>query len=280
MSRWSLRQAPRSPVNIKAMGAPRDFTHQLEPDLFALDRLEALCKRAPGGAFGAQLADEKLERPRGAKPVPTTLEATIAEEVARRPLHLHFHDVADWAPEYRAARDHVLELAADPPEEGRYFVTTVIRVFTAGVPVSLHADGETQIDCGVGGRNTWHFFPPDALSEEEHEWLLRGGQFLTWRTPSDVQTSDLKPGDGVVAPPRWLHWIEHPGDDPAVSFEVGYWTAAAVRERKVYEVNWLLRRARLHPKPPGASLRRDRVKRRTFDLISRLTRKGAEFRGV
>lgn len=262
------------------MDSPRSFTHDLDLDLFALDRLDALRTRAPAEAFGAQLADEGFERPTGGGPMVIALEGSIASELARQPLHIHFHDVAEWAPEYRAARDRVLELAGDDPAEGRYTLSTVIRVFTPEGPVSLHADGETQLNCGVGGRNVWHFYTPEALSQDEHEGLLRGGQFLPWRAPTDVQTFDLHPGDGVGAPPRWPHWLEHPGPDPAVSFEVGYWTTSAIRERKVYEVNWLLRRARLRPRPPGVSPGRDAAKRSVFGVISRLTGKGAEYRGV
>jgi hypothetical protein len=135
-------------------------------------------------------------------------------------------------------------------DDRRYAVSVVIRVFSAGAPVSLHADGETQIDCGVGGRSVWYVARPDALTTEENENLLRGGQFLRWRELPPAFTFDLAPGDGFAAPPRWPHWLEHPGAEPAVSFEVGYWTPAAIRERKVYDMNWLLRRVRLSPKPP------------------------------
>ena len=259
------------------MDEPWPFRHDLDLDLFSLDRLEALRARAPHGKFGAQLADSGFERSAGTGPTPVELEGTIAEEVARRPLHLHFHDVAGWAPEYATARDHVFE-AAGVGQGRRYAVETVIRVFSPDVPVALHSDGEIQLDCGVGGRNVWHVGPLSALSTAEHESLLRGGQFLRWRELQPVVTFDLHPGDGFGSPPRWPHWLEHPGPDPAVSFEVGYWTAEAVAERKVWDVNWMLRKAHLSPRAPGANPSRDALKGRVFDLIGRLTGKGHEFR--
>jgi len=76
------------------------------------------------------------------------------------------------------------------------------------------------------------------------------------------------------------HWIEHPGPEPAVSFEVGYWTADDVRTRKVWDVNWLLRKGKLSPRPPGESESRDRRKRWVFDAMTVVTRKGGEYRGV
>ena len=259
---------------------PWAFHHELDPELFTLDKLEALREAAPAGAFGAQLADTGFERPAGTGPTPVELEGTIAEEIGRRPLHLHFHDVAGWAPEYARARDQVFEAAGLDADEPRYAIETVIRIFSPDVPVALHSDGEIQLDCGVGGRNVWHVGPLSALSTSEHESLLRGGQFLRWRELAPVETFDLRPGDGFGSPPRWPHWLEHPGPDPAVSFEVGYWTAAAIRERKIWDVNWMLRKARLNPRGPGANASRDAAKTKLFDLISQVTGKGKEFRGA
>jgi hypothetical protein len=190
------------------------------------------------------------------------------------------NDVTDWASEYREARDQVLEAAGISKDEPHYGEQTVIRVFSPDVPVALHADGETQIDCGLGGRNDWHVYPPSGLSQEENEALLRGGHFVPWREMPLFATYDLHPGDGFAAPPRWPHWIEHPGPEPAVSFELGYWTADDVRNRKVWDVNWLLRKGKLSPRPPGESESRDRRKRWVFDAMTVITRKGGEYRGV
>ena len=45
-------------------------------------------------------------------------------------------------------------------------------------------------------------------------------------------------------------------------------------------MNWLLRKARISPRPPGESEPKDRRKRRVFDAISMITRKGGEYRGL
>ena len=262
------------------MNAPYPFKHELDLDLFALDRLDALFRGAPSGKASVQMADDGRERAPGAFPTPTKLERPIADDVRTRPLHVHLHDVADWATEYREAREHVLEAAGVDLSEPRFGEMMVIRVFSADVPVALHGDGETQLDCGVGGRNTWHVYPPSGLSQEENEALLRGGHFVRWREMPLFATYDLRVGDGFAAPPRWPHWIEHPGPDPAVSFEIGYWTADDIRSRKVWDVNWLLRKGKLSPRPPGENERLDARKRRVFDLISVVTRKGGEFRGL
>lgn len=262
------------------MESPYAFEVKLDPDLFTLDRLDALFRRAPQGKASVQFADEGRDRPVGAEPVMTELQAPLAEDVAKRRLHVHIHDLTEWAPEYREPREQVLTSAGIDRAQRRYGEMTVVRVFSADVPVSLHGDGETQIDVGMGGRNCWHVYPPSGLSQTEHEALLRGGHFMPWREMPLFASYDLHPGDGFAAPPRWPHWIEHPGPDPAVSFEVGYWTAEDLRARKVWDVNWLLRKASLSPRPPGENEALDARKRRVFDAISVVTRKGGEFRGV
>jgi hypothetical protein len=259
--------------------APLGFQHDIPLDLFALDRLDALCRSAPEGCLKVQFGDEGHERPAGASPVYTTLEGSLADDLARRRLHVHLHDVAEWSPApYAEAYAAMLEAHGGDPAD-RHAVTTVLRVFSPDVPVALHADGEIAIDCGVGGRNVWSFYDRASLSDAEHEGLHRGGQFLRWREGESLRF-DLAPGDGCVAPSRWPHWLEHPGPEPAVSFDIGYWTAEAIRERKAYDVNFILRKLHLTPTAPGRRPGRDRAKRDMFDLLSRATGKGAEYRGV
>src|SRR5579875_993344 len=254
---------------------PFGFDFAPDADLLALDRLDDLYRRGRDrGLAGAQAADPGFERRE--EPDVVRLDEPLAEAVAKRPLHVWFRDVPDWAPEYAAERDRVLEAAGVDRSERLFHLTANIRVFSPEGPVALHADPETQINVGAGGRNVWHFSWPSGLSQEEHENLLHGGHFLPWRELEIWQTYDLHPGQACAAPPRWPHWLEHPGPDPAVSFEVGFFTPADVRERKVWDVNWMLRKARLQPLPPLASPRADARKQKVFDLISLATRRGAE----
>jgi hypothetical protein len=262
------------------MDAPFGFKVDLDPDLFALDRLDALFRRAPEDKRTVWHADKGRERPPGHVPDAKLLHKTIAEDLAAQQLHLRLQDLASWAPEYEEARRQVLEAAGTDLGQPRYVEATVIRLFSPDVPVSLHADGETQINVGAGGRNVWHVYPPSSLSQVETDALLRGGRFMHWREMTLFETYDLGVDDAFAAPPRWPHWIEHPGPDPAVSFEVSYWTVEDIQARKVWDVNWMLRKAHLSPRPPGENPGLDRRKRKAFDLISLVTRRGGEYRGV
>jgi hypothetical protein len=259
---------------------PFGFDVELDRDLFALDRLDALYRRGKAdGHAQAREADPGFER----REDPPTFELArpIADEVGPRKLHISFEDVTSWAPEYAEQRDRVLDAAGVDRTQQLFHLVTNIRIFSPEGPVALHADPETQINTGVGGRNVWHFSWPSGLSQEEHENLLHGGHFLPWRELEIWKTFDLHPGQACAAPPRWPHWLEHPGPDPAVSFGVGYFTVDDVRDRKVWDVNWMLRKTRVvSPRPPRESSRKDRVKHRMFDAISLATRRGGEFRGV
>jgi hypothetical protein len=258
---------------------PFGFDVELDRDLFTLDRLDALYRRGVvDGNAGAQDADPGFERSEDPPLIP--LEAPLGDEVGRRKLHVWFKDVASWAPEYAALRDQVLDAAGVDRAQPLLHLVANIRVFSPEGPVALHADPETQLNTGVGGRNVWHFSWPSGLSQVEHENLLHGGHFLRWRELPIWETYDLHPGQACAAPPRWPHWLEHPGPEPAISFEVGFFTADDVRERKVWDVNWMLRKTKLvSPHPPNASATRDAGKRKLFDLISLATRRGGEFRG-
>jgi hypothetical protein len=262
------------------METPFGFKVDFDPDLFTLDRLDALYRRGvESGNAGAQDADPGFERTEDPPLLP--LQRSVAEEVADRKLHVWFKEVDTWAPEYAAMRDRVLDAAGIDRSQQMFHLVSNIRIFSPDGPVALHADPETQINTGVGGRNVWHFSWPSGLSQIEHENLLHGGHFLKWRELPVWATYDLSPGDACAAPPRWPHWLEHPGPDPAISFEVGFFTADDVRERKVWDVNWMLRKTRvISPRAPLASPGRDARKRQAFDLISRVTKRGGEFRGV
>jgi hypothetical protein len=262
------------------MNAPFGFRVELDPDLFALDRLDALFRRVPEGKQAIWHADKGRERPPGHVPSAKLLRKTIAEDLASQRLHLVLRDVTSWAPEYADARRQVLEAAGTDPSRPRYVETTIIRLFSADVPVALHADGETQLNVGVGGRNLWHVYPPSSLSQAETDALLRGGRFMHWRDMTLFQDYDLGINDAFGAPPRWPHWIEHPGPDPAVSFEVGYWTVDDIHARKVWDVNYTLRKLHMSPRPPGENPGIDRRKRKAFDLFSLVTRRGGGYRGV
>ena len=61
---------------------------------------------------------------------------------------------------------------------------------------------------------------------------------------------------------------------------MGFWTVESIRNRKVYDVNWTLRKLGLRPAGPGLDARRDHRKCQLFDLACLVRRRGLQYRGV
>ena len=256
---------------------PFSFRHAIDPDLFAPDRLDWLCRNAPPADLGVQFGDAGPERA-GDRPEYTTLRGHVLDDVRERTLQIRIFRVADWGgAAYREARDEILAEASPHAPAGLHFVTTMVRVFSPGCMVALHGDPDPKLVCAVEGHTTWHVRDRTEMTPLQHERLLRGQFFLPWRDCPEEQL-EVGPGDGCHVPIRWAHWLTHEGDEPAVSIELGLWTREAVQLRKVHDVNWGLRRLRLRPSPPGR--RYDALKCRAFDAVSLVRGKGQEFRGA
>jgi hypothetical protein len=256
---------------------PSLYEHDLDPALFTRERLDELVRNAP--LLDVQFADPGRERPGLDKPVFTHAQPPVLEDALARQIQYRIYNPDVWAgPEYAACRDRILELAAPDEAHGRINVTTVIRVFSPGAVVALHTDVDLKLVSTVAGETVWWVRPPAETTQREHEDLLHGRFFLQWRDGRDERALRIGPGAGCFVPCRWAHWLEHPGDEPVVSFEVGFWTRDAILQRKVYDVNWALRKAGLRPKPPGDATR-DRFKAELFDVASRLTGKVPQYRG-
>jgi hypothetical protein len=260
------------------LDTPALFEHRLDPALFTSDRLDALCREADRrGTLKVQFADPGRQR-YGNDPIYTRPSYPILEDALRRPIQYRIMGVDRLlAREYEACLDDVFEIAGAPAKLGRIHPETVVRVFSPGAVVALHCDPDLKLVSTIAGETIWWVRPPDATTRDEHERLLRGHFFLEWREWPD-QELRIPAGTGCFVPSRWAHWLTHPGTEPVVSFEVGFWTPESVRARKVYDVNWMLRRLGLNPQPPENA--HDDLKRRVFDGISTITRKGVQYRGL
>lgn len=258
---------------------PRLFEHDLDPGLFTGERLDELVRAAQKrDSLGVQWADPGRQR-FGNDPVYTTPRFPVLDDAARRPVQYRIYGVAEWGPEpYREAKRRLLEQHA--PDVEIAIVESVVRVFAPHAVVALHGDPDLKLVCDVSGKTVWYVRPPERMSTAEHENLLRGEFFLRWQESDDEIALPIEPGTGCFVPSRWAHWLDHPTDEPVVSFELGFWSRESVRARKVYDVNWLLRRLPVPIDPAGPGGPKDAVKHRTFDAISTLTRKGTRFRGI
>lgn len=259
---------------------PRLFEHGLDPSLFTSERLDELVREAQArDSLGVQWADPGRQR-YGNDPVYTSPRFPVLDDAATRPVQYRIYGVAEWGPEpYREAKERLLR-EQTPSELDVVLVDSVVRVFAPRAVVALHGDPDPKLICDVSGKTVWHVRPPEKMSTTQHENLLRGEFFLPWVESDEEVALPIEPGVGCYVPSRWAHWLDHPCDEPIVSFELGFWSRDAVHARKVYDVNWLIRRLKLPVEPTGPGGPNDAVKHRVFDALCTVTRKGLRYRNI
>jgi hypothetical protein len=256
---------------------PRYFAHDLPDELFSSDALDEICRAADQrGQLAVQVPDASRER-LGQRPAYTKPRYPILEDALERPVHYRIFNTASWGPRSHAeCRARLHELAGPHASLGDIPRETVVRVFSPGALVALHGDPDAKLVAGIAGTTVWHVRPVHAMSRHQHENLLRGEFFLPFSDHPEERALRLDPGGATFVPARWAHWLDHPCDVASVTFDVGFYTRNDLRDRKVYDVNWLLRKAHLSPGVPGG--RSDRVKCLAFDAISTVTRRGLQYR--
>jgi hypothetical protein len=257
---------------------PRCFAHDLPADLFSSDSLDEICRAAAArGELTVQVPDSSRER-LGQRPELTQPRYPILQDALERPVHYRIFNTASWGPRAHAeCRTRLFELAGPHARLGDIPRETVVRVFSPGALVALHGDPDAKLVAGVAGTTVWWVRPVHAMTQLQHENLLRGEFFLPFTDHRQEVALQLDPGAACFVPARWAHWLDHPCDAASVTFDVGFYTRDDLRNRKVYDVNWLMRRAHISPGGPGGRL--DRLKCLTFDGISTVTRRGLQYRG-
>jgi hypothetical protein len=270
----ALETAP----SVRDATTPRCFEHDLPPELFTSDALDEVCRAAERrGQLTVQLPDSSRER-LGQRPEYTKARYPILQDALERPVHYRIFNTATWGPrEHAECRVRLQELAGPHPSLGDIPRETVVRVFSPHALVALHGDPDAKLVAGIAGTTVWNVRPVYAMSQRQHENLLRGEFFLPFTDHHAERALRLEPGIACFVPARWAHWLEHPCDVASVTFDVGFYTRSDLRDRKVYDVNWLMRKAHLAPGGPGG--RTDRLKCLAFDAISTATRRGLQYRG-
>jgi hypothetical protein len=268
----------RTTESTRDATTPRVFGHDLPGDLFTSDALDEICRAAERrGELAVQVPDSSRER-LGQRPTYTKPRYPILEDALERPVHYRIFNTATWGPRGHAeCRARLQELAGPRASLGDIARETVVRVFSPGALVALHGDPDAKLVAGFTGTTVWHVRPVHAMDQRQHENLLRGEFFLPFSEHPEEQALRLDPGGAAFVPARWAHWLDHPCEDASVTFDVGFYTRNDLRDRKVYDVNWLLRKAHVAPGGPGR--RSDRAKCLAFDAISTVTRRGLQYRG-
>ena len=133
-----------------------------------------------------------------------------------------------------------------------------------------HIDHSWNFLLQIGGRKTVHLFDADdprVVRPQDREGLYMKQSSITQNPAVPGIPYDIAPGQGVHHPVHAPHWVQN-GPEVSVSLSFGLCLHATNDDAKVHQVNYMLRKAGLKPKPPRQSKWRDSVKKGAINLIS------------
>lgn len=165
------------------------------------------------------------------------------------------------------------ELSGAPLREHITWASLTIFMASRGIVTPYHIDHESNFLLQISGRKQITLFDPAdrvLLTEDEIERFYRGDIEAAQYRPelqSRGSVYELEPGAVVHHPPLAPHWVKN-GDNVSISVSVGFCLRSLDLRARVYQVNNLLRRFGLRPKPPGQSRLRDRMKIAGVGLLS------------
>lgn len=253
------------PLGSPFPDAPAEFVHDLHRDeRLALESIASLADRLPRRSTIYDTAAQPLLVPRGGPPrgaLPRPGDVIRRLEGANAWLTLL--DVDD-DPEYAELMNAMLG-RLDPGMPARQGSMRNRHAFVfVSSPNSVtpaHFDIEHSLLMQVRGSKVVSVggFGDEPARRYEIDRYWDGSHGRVESMPEHLASFRLTPGRGVYLPPIVPHWV-HNGPDISISVTLTYFTPATVRENRIEDFNSLLRRARLHPLPPGGSDSRDWAK--------------------
>jgi mannose-6-phosphate isomerase-like protein (cupin superfamily) len=167
-------------------------------------------------------------------------------------------------PEYQEVFEQILDELAPMIPGGRGAMHdhhAVVVISSGGNTTPVHVDPEPSFLLHIRGVKRFSIGRhPDPMAEQREleAFYAHEGHYLPV-VPVDPLHFDLAPGEAVHVPPVQPHWVEN-GPEVAISFSVGFQTAADHRRRGVHQWTRRRRRLGLTPKPHGDDELRDRIK--------------------
>jgi len=148
------------------------------------------------------------------------------------------------------------------------FVTLFIS--SPGAYTNYHMDHTWNFLLQISGRKTVHLYDPndvEVLAQVEKEGWYMQEPAISPRAHAKDTAYDLGPGDGVHHPVNAPHWVQN-GPEVSISLSLGLCLHDSVRDAKVHQANYLLRRLGVDPTPPRRSEWRDSMKASFISLWS------------
>ncbi len=155
-------------------------------------------------------------------------------------------------------------------------VKASIVVTSPGRTTLYHMDADCNYLFQIRGEKELRVFSRDdreVLPETEIEAYRSGDHSGARYKPqfeSRAHIYAFAPGQAVHIPVHAPHWVQN-GNSISISLSINFELLAEDRAAAVYRFNRLLRRAGLHPRPPGLSPLRDTAKRTALKALQAAT---------
>lgn len=242
------------------------FRHFLtDQPLFRIPRVLELVLSRPANEFYFDHGEARIDQRWGSMPPKTlTVDEAIRKIEEAKAWVVINH--AERDPKYRELLDDTLnEILADSPLR-RFIKSREVIIFVSSPRriTTYHIDRECNFLLQIAGDKMVHVFDrndPQILSEEEAEvFWSRDNNAAVYKPQHEnrARVFHLTPGTGVHMPVNFPHWVQN-GDEVSVSVSINFqfhdWYRA-----NVYRMNYLLRRAGLHPTAPGRVAWKDSLK--------------------
>jgi len=138
-------------------------------------------------------------------------------------------------------------------------------ISSPNIVTPYHIDHEANFLCQIAGeKDVWLFDPndrellPDPEIEKFYLGDLNGAQYRE-QLGDRGKRFQLAPGVAVHHPPLAPHWVRN-GSSVSISVSINFCMADLDRKAHIYQVNSIMRRMGLHPRPPGRSVMSDTLK--------------------
>lgn len=236
--------------------------------LFELDGLAALAERLPQELIEHNAGNKDVVvLDNDALPQAEQSAADVIRSIGERPGFVALPTTVPGVPRqpgYQELFEAMLHDLAPMVEGGVPAMRdhhAVIFISSGGNTTPVHFDPEPSFLLHVRGVKRFSIgrHPDPGAERLELEAFYRHEGRNSPLVPVDLDHYDLVPGEALHVPPVTPHWVEN-GPEVAISFSIGFQTAADHRRRSVYQWNGRVRKLGLSPRPYGHSQLHDRVK--------------------
>lgn len=151
-----------------------------------------------------------------------------------------------------------------------------ITVFVASpnMVTPYHFDHDSNFLFQIRGEKNVRLFDPQdrfVLTENEIERFYAGNPMAGIYREEILESGtefNLTPGTAVHHPPLAPHLVTN-GNNVSVSVSIWFTLSHPIYRARIYQANYCLRHLGFRPLPPGQSRIRDKLKHRTFEMLTK-----------